>query len=638
MATSDLRGGGFMVNSQEDKLLRLIKFAPTFLLILISCIMGLLIYLDAKITYEKEKELIKTEFFNESKNSVQLEVTRVYDYIKYLQNNTEEYLKKSIKDRVYEAHAVATNIYETYKNKKSKKEIFEFIKVALDKIRFNEGRGYFFIDDEFGNKLLLPLDKENEGKNYLEYIDEEGYAFVKAISQTIKHKDERYDEYLWPNPTTKVSEKKIAFYKYFEPLNLAIGSGEYIEDFTKTVQKQALEYINMIQFQDSGYIFVMENDGTFLSHINKKLLGKHYGVNVIIEDENGNSVGDIIGFAKKNGEGFYSYLQRIEEGSSILRRKTSYVMALQSWNWVIGAGFYEDEFLTSIEELEEKNYEQYSSYVKNSILIFILLILGLLFISQYISKYLKQILENYKLELKENEVLLHQKTKMESMGEMVGNIAHQWRQPLSIITTSASALKIQKEMKNLSDEMFFDFISKISNTATHLSKTIDDFKDFFKLGKEKENFFIGDAFDKAFSLISVQFNRQNINIIKNIDDIEINSYANYFIQVFINILNNARDELIHKEYDKYIFVDIHKINNEIIISIKDNAGGIKPENISKIFQAYFSTKLNADGTGVGLYMTKDIVQKQLNGTIEAQNSSFEYEGENFVGAQFIIKI
>jgi len=627
-----------MINSQEDKLLKLIKFAPTFLLIFISCIMGLLIYLDARITYEKEKEAIKSEFFNESKNSVQLEVARVYDYIKYLQNNTEEYLKKSIKDRVYEAHAVATNIYETYKGKKSKKEIFELIKVALDKIRFNDGRGYFFIDDEFGNKLLLPLDKENEGKNYFNYIDEEGYAFVKAISQTIKNKDERYDEYLWPNPITNTSEKKISFYKYFEPLNLAIGSGEYIGDFTKTVQKQALDYIHMIKFQDSGYIFVIENDGTFLSHINKNLLGKHYGANVIIEDENGNMIGDIIGFAKKNGEGFFSYLQRIEEGSSILRRKTSYIMALQNWNWVIGAGFYEDEFLTSIEELEEKNYEQYSSYVKNSILIFILLILGLLFISQYISKYLKQILENYKLELKENEALLHQKTKMESMGEMVGNIAHQWRQPLSIITTSATAMKIQKEMKSLSDETFFDFISKINNTATHLSKTIDDFKDFFKLSKNKESFFIEDVFNKAFSLISVQFNRQNINIIKNIDDIEISSYSNYFIQVFINILNNARDELIHKEYDKYIFVNIHKINNEIIISIKDNAGGIKQENIDKVFQAYFSTKLNADGTGIGLYMTKDIVQKQLNGTIEVQNSSFEYKGKNFVGAEFIIKL
>jgi len=627
-----------MINSQEDRLLKLIKFAPTFLLIFISCIMGILIYLDAKITYEKEKETIKTKFFNESKDSVQLEVTRVYDYIKYLQNNTEAHLKKSIKDRVYEAHTIATNIYETYQDEKSKKEIFELIKVALDKIRFNDGRGYFFIDDELGNKLLLPLDKENEGKNYINYIDEEGYAFVRAISQTIRNKDERYDEYLWPNPTTKISEKKIAFYKYFEPLNLAIGSGEYIEDFTKTVQKRALEYINMIKFQDSGYIFVMENDGTFLSHINKKLLGKHYGENVIIKDENGDIIGDIIGFAKENSEGFYSYLQRTEEDRSILRKKTSYVKELKNWNWVIGAGFYEDEFLTSVEELQDKNYEQYITYIKNSTLIFILLVLGLLLISGYISKYLRQILEKYKLELKENEVLLHQKTKMESMGEMVGNIAHQWRQPLSIITTSASAMKIQKEMKNLSDEMFFDFISRINNTATHLSKTIDDFKDFFKLSKEKESFFIGDTFDKAFSLISVQFNRQNINIIKNIDEIEISSYANYFIQVFINILNNARDELINKEYDKYIFIDIHKINNEIIISIKDNAGGIKPENISKIFQAYFSTKLNADGTGVGLYMTKDIVQKQLNGTIEVQNSSFEYEGENFVGAQFIIKI
>jgi len=627
-----------MVNFEENKLLKLIKFAPTFLLIFISCIMGLLIYLDAKITYEKEKESVRLKFLKDSKDNIQSEVTRVYSYIKYLQNNTEAYLKKSIKDRTYEAHSIATNIYETYKNKKSKKEILQLIKVALDKIRFNDGRGYFFIDDEFGNKLLLPLDKKNEGKNYLDYIDEDGYAFVKAISQTIKNKDERYDEYFWPNPTTGVSEKKIAFYKYFEPLNLAIGSGEYIGDFTKTVQQQALEYINIIKFQDSGYIFVIQNDGIFLSHINKDLLGKHYGVNIIIEDENGNTVGDIIGFAKNNGEGFFSYLQRVEEDSSILRKKTSYVKALNDWHWIIGAGFYEDEFISNIKELEKKSYEHYSSYIKNSVVIFIFLILGLLLISQYISKYLMKILEKYKLELKQNQYLLHQKTKMESMGEMIGNIAHQWRQPLSIITTSASAMKIQKHMKTLSDEIFFEFISTINNTAIHLSKTIDDFKDFFKLDKEKNRFFIKDAFNKAFSLISVQFNRQNINIIQNIDDIKIISYENYLIQVFMNILNNARDELINKEYDKYIFIDVHKIDDEIIISIKDNAGGIKIKNINKIFEAYFSTKLDSNGTGVGLYMTKNIIQKQLNGTIEVQNSSFEYESKSFFGANFIIKI
>ncbi|RBQ31122.1 histidine kinase [Arcobacter sp. FW59] len=623
-----------MDNSGEHRLLRLIKFAPTFLVLFISFIIVIFIYFDSKKTYEEEKKAIETKFLSDSKDNIQAEVIRVYTYIRYLQANTEEYLKKSIKDRVYEAHEIATNIYETYKYTKSKDEIFELIKVALDKVRFNDGRGYFYIDDEFGNKRLLPIDKENEDKNYFEHLDEKGYSFVKTMVETIKNKTERYDEYYWQNPNTKKAAKKIAFYKYLEPFNVVIGTGEYIEDFEKVVQQQALEYISMIRFKDSGYLFVMENNGKLLSHINKDLIGKHYEENVILKDENNNTI-DIVEFAKNN-EGFYSYLQKNED--NMTRKKISYIKSVYNWNWTIGAGFYEDEIINSIEKLQEKNDEKYSSYIKNITLIFAILIFGLLLISKYISKYLEKILKDYKKELEQNQSMLYQKTKMESMGEMIGNITHQWRQPLSIITTSASAMKIQKEMNILNDEIFLEYIAKINSSANHLSQTIDDFKDFFKPNREKSKFFIQDSFNKALNLISSQFNKQNINIIQDIDDINIFSYENQLIQVFINILNNSRDELIKKDYDRYIFIDVKKINQDIVISIKDNAGGISTESINRIFEAYFSTKSKSDGTGIGLYMTKDIIEKQLNGSIKAENISFKYENKNFTGADFIITL
>ncbi|WP_418185946.1 cache domain-containing protein [Aliarcobacter vitoriensis] len=623
-----------MDNSGEHRLLRLIKFAPTFLVLFISFIIVIFIYFDSKKTYEEEKKAIETKFLSDSKDNIQAEVIRVYTYIRYLQANTEEYLKKSIKDRVYEAHEIATNIYETYKYTKSKDEIFELIKVALDKVRFNDGRGYFYIDDEFGNKRLLPIDKENEDKNYFEHLDEKGYSFVKTMVETIKNKTERYDEYYWQNPNTKKAAKKIAFYKYLEPFNVVIGTGEYIEDFEKVVQQQALEYISMIRFKDTGYLFVMENNGKLLSHINKDLIGKHYEENVILKDENNNTI-DIVEFAKNN-EGFYSYLQKNED--NITRKKISYIKSVYNWNWTIGAGFYEDEIINSIEKLQEKNDEKYSSYIKNITLIFAILIFGLLLISKYISKYLEKILKDYKKELEQNQSMLYQKTKMESMGEMIGNITHQWRQPLSIITTSASAMKIQKEMNILNDEIFLEYIAKINSSANHLSQTIDDFKDFFKPNREKSKFFIQDSFNKALNLISSQFNKQNINIIQDIDDINIFSYENQLIQVFINILNNSRDELIKKDYDRYIFIDVKKINQDIVISIKDNAGGISTEYINRIFEAYFSTKSKSDGTGIGLYMTKDIIEKQLNGSIKAENINFKYENKDFTGADFIITL
>lgn len=386
----------------------------------------------------------------------------------------------------------------------------------------------------------------------------------------------------------------------------------------------------MIRFKDCGYVFVMDHNGKLLSHPNISLMGKSYTDRYYLETSN-----EYNRFKNKD-EGFYTFFQK--DKLDKVRKKLSYLKNVYNWNWTIGAGFYEDEVVSSIEKLQEKNEQLYSSYIKKMSFILFILIFGLVSISLYLSRYLEKTLKEYKKELELKQSLLYQKTKMESMGEMIGNIAHQWRQPLSIIITSSSAMKIQKEMNILSDEMFFEFTSKINNSANHLSQTIDDFKDFFKPNRIKSKFFIKDSFNKAFDLISVQFNKQNINIIKNIDDIEIVSFENQLIQAFINILNNSRDELIKKEDDRYIFVDVKEIDGEIIISIKDNAGGIKIDHINRIFEPYFSTKTNLDGTGIGLYMTRDIVEKQLNGIIYAENINFEFEDKSFIGANFIIRL
>lgn len=620
--------------SSEEKILKLIKFAPVGFILMVFFLVVSFLYIDSKRSYENNKKDIETNYINTKKTYIQDEINRLYFYIQFLKQNTENELKKNIKSRVYEAHAIATNIYETYKNEKSKEEIFELITTALDKIRYNEGRGYFYIDDINGNKLMLPLDKENQGKNYYEYLDSRDYSFVKSIVQTIKDKSERYDEYYWENPITKKESRKIAFYKYFEPFNVAIGTGEYVEDFEKMVQKQALDYINLIKTNNLGYIFVLEENGTFLVHENDNL----NGVNSLNEQNFSKEWKYIISMLidiGKNGQGFYTYKQLQDKE----RVKNSYVKGVENWNWIIGTGFYEDEISPQIETLKKKIDDKYTLYLITVTIILFITAFILLIISRYVSKYLEKKFIDYKYELEQNQFMLYQKTKMESMGEMIGNIAHQWRQPLSVITTSASGMKVQKELGVMNDETFFDSISKINSSANHLSKTIDDFKDFFKPNREKSKFDIKDSFNKAFDLVSSQFNKQNINIIQNIENnIFLESYENQLIQALINILNNSRDELIKQKDDRYIFIDVVKNSYGVEISIKDNAGGIKVKDINKIFEPYFSTKDKSDGTGIGLYMTKDIIEKQLNGIIKVENVNFEYENKDFSGANFIITL
>ena len=627
-----------METSKEKQFLKIIKFMPSIFVIFFSIFVILFLYFENKNTFNEEKKDIEEKYILENKENIKEEVSRVYSFIKQLQKSTEQELKNSVKNRVYEAHGIATGIYEKYKDTKTNEEIFELIKIALGSLSFNDGRGYIFMDDVYGNKLLHPIDTSIEGKNFIDYTDARGYKLFQSIVNVIKEKTERFDEYYWYKPNTNGQvARKISFYKYFEPLNMAIGTGEYFEDFEKMIQKKALEYINMIKFGNSGYIFVLNYDGLYLSHIKKDYIGKNYIENKGIENSE-NVIPEMIEIAKK-GNGFYSYIQNEKPTNNLPTKKISYIQGLNDWNWLIGTGFYEDDINSKILETKRKLDEKYDNYIKNILIIGSILIVILLLISRYVSLFLENKFRQYKKELDKKQLILHQQSKMAAMGEMIGNIAHQWRQPLSTITTASSGMVLQKEMGILTDEFFFEASKKINTSAQYLSQTIDDFRNFFSPNRQKTKFFLRNTFSTTLDLISAQFNAKEIHIIKNIEDIELFSYENELIQALINILNNSRDELLKKENERYIFIDVYKNNiDEVNIIIKDNAGGIKEEVINKIFEPYFTTKHQSQGTGIGLYMTEEIVTKHLNGIISVKNKEFIFNDKKYFGAQFRIKL
>ncbi|MFY9081607.1 sensor histidine kinase [Aliarcobacter butzleri] len=625
-----------MKPSKEEQFLKIIKVMPSVFVVVFSLFVILFLYFENKKTFNKERKEIEQKYILKNKEIIKEEVLRVFTFTKQLQKNTEEELKQNIKNRVYEAHEMATNIYEKYKTTKSKQEIFQYIKVALSGIRFNEGRGYFFIDDIYGNKLSHPIDTSIEGKNFLNYTDVNGYRFFENIVNTIKDKTERFDEYYWYKPNTnKEIGRKIAFYKTFEPLNIAIGTGEYFDDFEKIIQKKALEYINLVRFGKSGYIFIINYDGTYLNHIRKDYIGKNYLENDEVKDKK-RVITDLINIAK-NGNGFYTYIQN-KPSTEYPTEKISFVQGMDDWNWLIGAGFYEDDLKQEILNVKEKLDRNYEKYALNILILGMILIIFLLVASGYVSIFLENKLKEYKKELDNKQAILYQQSKMAAMGEMIGNIAHQWRQPLSIITTATSGMVLQKQMGVLTDEFFFEASNRINASSQYLSQTIDDFRNFFIPNKEKSKVNLIEIFKKTLDLISAQFSSKDIKIIKNIEGVEFESYENELIQALINILNNSRDELIKKDDERFIFVDAFEKDNFINITIKDNAGGVIKENLDKIFEPYFTTKYKSQGTGIGLYMTEEIITKHLNGTICVENVEFTYDEKEYFGAEFTIKI
>jgi hypothetical protein len=234
----------------------------------------------------------------------------------------------------------------------------------------------------------------------------------------------------------------------------------------------------------------------------------------------------------------------------------------------------------------------------------------------------------------ENEKKIFDSLKMSSLGDMIGNIAHQWRQPLSVISTSASGMQMQKELNLLTDEAFQRYTNSMIDQAMYLSDTINTFRDFIKEDYVLTDIILQEDIDKTLKLIDVVLKDNNIKLINNVtydSPIKLNLIAGELSQVIINIFNNAKDALIEKEIkERVIYLSLITQEDKYIITIEDNAGGIPKEILPKIFEPYFSTKLKTTGTGIGLHMSYDIITKHFGGNLYAKNT------EN--GAKFYIEL
>jgi C4-dicarboxylate-specific signal transduction histidine kinase len=245
-------------------------------------------------------------------------------------------------------------------------------------------------------------------------------------------------------------------------------------------------------------------------------------------------------------------------------------------------------------------------------------------------------------EIRRKENLLAEQTKLAAMGEMIGNIAHQWRQPLNVISVTASGARVKKELGLLSDDSLNDSLKQILDTTEHLSETIDVFKNFYKEDKEKSFFNLSQNIYNNLSLIETVIMGNNIKLHLDLDtDIYVYNFSNEFSQIIVNILHNACDAIKDKLSSndlRIIQITTKQEKNKAIIEIVDNAGGIEKDIINKIFEPYFTTKHKYQGTGLGLYMTQKILKISMKGSIKVSNKTFSYEGKKYKGALFKITL
>lgn len=259
---------------------------------------------------------------------------------------------------------------------------------------------------------------------------------------------------------------------------------------------------------------------------------------------------------------------------------------------------------------------------------------------QKLNDYLETRIKNEVANSRKKDLIMFQQSKLASLGEMLQNIAHQWRQPLGSLMMIIQAFQTKMQLGKLSNEFIDAKVKDAMKLGENMSNTLDDFQNFFDPNKHKSIFFVKDCIEHSLELSKYLLVKEKITyelIIK--DDLEIYGYYNELSHVILNIVSNSKDVLKNKQNNKIIKIVIKEHNNNVRIHFYDNGGGIEEEILPKIFDPYYTTKYKSAGTGIGLYMSKQIIEKHMQGNIKCKNIYYKIDKENFENcALFIIDI
>ncbi|WP_428026830.1 cache domain-containing protein [Arcobacter sp.] len=432
------------------------------------------------------------------------------------------------------------------------------------------------------------------------------------------------------------------------------------------LKEETIRILNNISFEKdrSNYIFVYEilnmnggdNFAKLLVNPNRlDIVGSVISSNY--EDANGKKFREeFLSDIRTKGESFTQYVYK-KFSSSQVNQKIAYFKLYPNWNWVIAVGIYTDDIEKDIAKKKEDLKRRVKTQIIQTVFLFILflsigIVLSIL-LSERIDDFFKEYREKVKaksnalIELnetlekrvseeleknREQEQLLVQKSRLIALGEMISNIAHQWRQPLSELSSILMNIKFKHNMDKLDKQTMEQKSKEAEMVLDYMSHTIDDFRNFFMPKKDKEEFYIKDAINSVMTIVSSALEYNNIKVEIDVNDnLKLNTFINEYEQVLLNIISNAKDVLIQNNI-KNPLIKIYGEEQDgfVILYIEDNGDGVKVNPKSKIFEPYFTTKGDSDGTGIGLYMSKIIIDKNMKGKLRVRNTKD--------GAKFVITV
>lgn len=373
-----------MAEITDKKLIKLITYAPATIVGFFTLLWLTLAITDILLSSEEKLEALKLDYQQRQNTVLTKQVEYVADQVKYARERTEEQLEQTIQERIYEAHSIATRLYESNKHL-PESEVTRLITDALRNIRFNNGRGYFFIYKTEGLNVMHPLLPRVEGTSLWDFKDVRGSYIVREMGEQVKQNGEAFYRWWFVKPDNKNKEfEKIGFGKYFEPYDWFIGTGDYVVDVEDDIKKTVLAWIKNLRFGQFGYVFVLDAQGKILSHINPTLIGQNalrLGAQPNIDGaiEIMNSDGQFVGHTSY-------YLP----AGITNPQKQSYIIKEPSWGWRIGSGVYEEtrqQFLAERQQqLESEQRHTVSQMITIGVITTLIVALFSLMLSRLIAK------------------------------------------------------------------------------------------------------------------------------------------------------------------------------------------------------------------------------------------------------------
>ncbi|MEA1920399.1 MAG: cache domain-containing protein [Campylobacterota bacterium] len=605
----------------ERSISRLIVISPLLTVALVIATATYLYVKRIRETYSDEQSRYLKEYLSEQKVESENWVKQTIQLLEFSENNLVEDVKKELKSRVNLAYDTATYIQDKY-NKLShaviiKRHISDSLKRMVWK---GNQKNYIWITDYRGNNILS-ADENLDKRNIIDYKDADGRAIVLEEIQMVRKHKEGYINTRF----NKKSGDQIMYVKDFGHYDWFFGSGMHIKQARAKLKKQQLNLIKSFPTDSLGFIAVFEGKKPiYLSKSAKDYFDKEVK-KVLLQDSNESSQ-------------WHEFDKR---------HIMTYNEIFEPFGWNVVYGFDRSRFDANlIEDQKRLEVRIRLEMLRIGFGAFVIGIFSIIF-SLLFSRHVAGVFKQYKAQVEEGErelqelngslekrieqaviqfqekdKMLIQQSKMAEMGDMISMIAHQWRQPLNQLSYIFMNIEGAYEYKELTPKYLNNKLGEGNKLLEFMSHTIDDFRNFFRPDKQQTLTSISDVVSKTLPLMEQILEEHGIALhVSYESDTKVALFRNELMQVILNLIKNAKDIVIEEDVTVPI-IGIKTYEGDLFVGLEvcDNGGGIDEAIMDKIFIPYFSTKSKSQGTGLGLYMSKTIVEEHLNGILSVENT------------------